>query len=375
MQGFYKKIFFFAIVMAICPQILFALPRGTISSKSYFCIECHQKETPGVVYDWIESPHARSYVYCLECHGETEKGPGIIEHHGFFVRVVVSPYQCGACHSAQAKEHFESRHHFALRNLQRMKPDDPRYPLIEPYKKDNFKACADCHGSEVQLLEDGTPDPSTWPNRGIGRVNPDGSKGTCTACHERHRFSIDSARRPEACLKCHDGKNYPEGAIYLHSTHGTIYNAIGAEWDLSKPNVYLDVRDFKAPTCATCHVGGVGKGVMPRHDVSTRLWVDLITPFGQYKPVEPEPRRRMKATCLKCHTAPMVERYLKNAERLLNEYVSQVLKPKVKEFQKRLSEVQGPGRKDLLEEFSAFLAESKRYRMNLFMGHHGRMER
>ena len=31
----------------------------------------------------------------------------------------------------------------------------------------------------------GTPwsDPATWPNTGIGRINPDGSEGSCTACH------------------------------------------------------------------------------------------------------------------------------------------------------------------------------------------------
>ena len=26
-------------------------------------------------------------------------------------------------------------------------------------------------------------DPKTWPNTGIGRINPDGSEGSCSACH------------------------------------------------------------------------------------------------------------------------------------------------------------------------------------------------
>jgi len=38
-------------------------------------------------------------------------------------------------------------------------------------------------------LPGGKFDPATWPNTGIGRVNPDGSAGSCSACHTRHRFS------------------------------------------------------------------------------------------------------------------------------------------------------------------------------------------
>ena len=40
-------------------------------------------------------------------------------------------------------------------------------------------------------------DNGTWPNSGIGRINLDGSLGTCAACHSRHRFSLAMARRPE----------------------------------------------------------------------------------------------------------------------------------------------------------------------------------
>jgi len=41
--------------------------------------------------------------------------------------------------------------------------------------------CRQCHGSEVKYLGDGKFDSDTWPNSGIGRINPDASKGTCAA--------------------------------------------------------------------------------------------------------------------------------------------------------------------------------------------------
>ena len=75
--------------------------------------------------------------------------------------------------------------------------------------------CWQCHGSRVQIQtdENGYPkyndlrilllDAKTWPNTGMGRINLDGSKGSCTACHNRHHFSVAQARQPENCGKCH----------------------------------------------------------------------------------------------------------------------------------------------------------------------------
>ncbi len=48
-----------------------------------------------------------------------------------------------------------------------------------------------------------------WPSQGVGRVNPDGSLGSCSACHSRHGFSIEVARKPYACSKCHKGPDVP----------------------------------------------------------------------------------------------------------------------------------------------------------------------
>src|SRR3974390_2893358 len=69
--------------------------------------------------------------------------------------------------------------------------------------------CFQCHGSTVKVLPGGEFDPSTWPNTGIGRINPDGSGGSCSPCHTRHLFSKAQAREPAACGKCHLGPDHP----------------------------------------------------------------------------------------------------------------------------------------------------------------------
>ena len=51
--------------------------------------------------------------------------------------------------------------------------------------------CFHCHGTVLARPKSGELSADTWPNVGVGRVNLDGSKGSCTSCHTRHRFSAD----------------------------------------------------------------------------------------------------------------------------------------------------------------------------------------
>ena len=94
---------------------------------------------------------------------------------------------------------------------------------------------------------------SGWPNQGVGRVNPDGSLGSCTSCHSRHKFSIEMARKPYTCAECHKGPDVPGYKVYMVSKHGNIYSSISKDWNF-KNVPWVIGKDFKAPTCATCHV-------------------------------------------------------------------------------------------------------------------------
>ena len=96
-------------------------------------------------------------------------------------------------------------------------------------------ACGDVMKLQIKVNDDGSLDTNTWPNTGIGRVNPDGSKGTCSACHTRHRFSKEQARKPETCGKCHLGPDHPQKEVYEESKHGILYRAFEDELNMDKP--------------------------------------------------------------------------------------------------------------------------------------------
>jgi hydroxylamine dehydrogenase len=114
-----------------------------------------------------------------------------------------------------------------------------------------------------------------WPNNGVGRINPDGTTGACTACHSRHEFSIETARKPVTCSECHKGPDVPAYGVYSVSKHGNIYSSREGEWNFK--NVPWTVgRDFTAPTCATCHISLItsedGKVISERtHSMNNRL--------------------------------------------------------------------------------------------------------
>ena len=60
-----------------------------------------------------------------------------------------------------------------------------------------------------------TLDTASWPNTGIGRLNLDGSLGSCGVCHSRHDFSADArrARMRQVCGECSRSGGGPSGRL------------------------------------------------------------------------------------------------------------------------------------------------------------------
>jgi hypothetical protein len=114
-----------------------------------------------------------------------------------------------------------------------------------------------------------------WPNQGVGRINLDGSRGSCSACHTRHVFSIETARKPYTCKECHVGPDVPVYKVYSASKHGNIFSSKQHEWDFAAVPWQVGA-DFRAPTCAACHVSLLvdqdGEVVAERtHQMSNRI--------------------------------------------------------------------------------------------------------
>ena len=114
--------------------------------------------------------------------------------------VLVTPKDCQGCHAREGTEFLASRHADAASFIGSL--DNTLGEIIGGGPAAN-SGCKQCHGSNVAVIKDrpGELDPATWPNTGIGRLNLDGSKGSCTACHSRHAFSIAQARAPEVCAE------------------------------------------------------------------------------------------------------------------------------------------------------------------------------
>jgi hypothetical protein len=196
--------------------------------------------------------------------------------------------------------------------------------------------CYYCHGTILELDEKGRLSEDTWPNVGVGRINLDGSKGSCTSCHSRHRFSVAEARKPEACGQCHLGPDHPQIEIFTESKHGAIYNAFGDEynWD-SAPGTWTPGIDYRGPTCASCHMSGSGKQTTT-HDVTERLSWELQAPLTvrpeNFKPFPAKSnweveRNKMKDVCKQCHAKNWVEDHYKKTDAVVQEYNEVYYKP------------------------------------------------
>lgn len=320
-----------------------AAENAALSSDSEECIGCHSIVTPGIVADWQKSRHAHTTpaqglakpeqqrrisvaqlngplantsVGCAECHTlNTDKHPtDSFEHNGFTIHTVVSPADCASCHPTETSDFSENLMAEAYSNLM----DNPVYAMMVNNTNglatfngqsfhhqnaddiSNADSCLACHGTIVQVTgtvsretEMGTmefPTLSNWPNAGVGRINPDGSKGACSSCHTRHQFSIEMARKPYTCAECHKGPDVPAYKVYSVSVHGNIQKSVDKSWDYSAVPWTVG-KDFTAPTCATCHASELvdenGRTLVKRsHRMNDRLpWRIFGIPYAHPHPI------------------------------------------------------------------------------------------
>jgi hypothetical protein len=316
-----------------------------VSEATEECLGCHVTIHPGLVADWKLSRHARTtpayalekpqlarrlsaatlpanlsghVVGCAECHTlNADRHKDTFEHGGRSVHIVVTPEDCAVCHPNERTQYaanIMSRAHGNLVNnplyadLERSIAGPQAYhdgALMQtaPETLTRQDSCLHCHGTSVGVEGQETretvlgemifPVLSGWPNQGVGRVNPDGSLGSCAACHTRHTFSIEMARRPATCSECHKGPDVPAYPVYRVSKHGNIYASMSKGWDFDAVPWSVG-EDFTAPTCATCHVSllvdGDGEVIAERtHKMSDRLaWRIFGLPFAHPQPKSPD---------------------------------------------------------------------------------------
>lgn len=289
-EGIMKRI---AVSIGFCLVMVavMAAPSSTAATGADPCISCHDTETPGVVQDYMKSKHSKVGTKCYVCHKAAEGDPTAMDHNGFRVTAVVTPNHCNGCHAQQVQEFRDSMHDeaglFSLSAYGVVEGEEIMENAVLGQTK-NYKAnfsregaeagCLDCHGTVIKAGKDGTL--LNWPNVGIGRFNPDGSVGSCSACHTRHTFSIAQARKPETCGQCHLGPDHPQREIFEESKHGNLVAAMGEDWNWEVPPGQWGPEDIEAPSCATCHMSGFGGAVKGTHNVSARLKWELEPAFS-----------------------------------------------------------------------------------------------
>jgi hydroxylamine dehydrogenase len=319
------------------------MPKGAVA-----CIECHKRESPGIFTDWAYSRHANANITCLDCHQAEESDPDIsTQHYKQYERsdykygtreyrvpisAVVTPKDCSRCHPDEVKQFSMSKHANTMEIIWKI---DLWLKKGMNSEFERLSGCYHCHGSVLKIKE-GNLDAETWPNVGVGRINLDGSKGSCTSCHTRHRFSVMEARKPEACGQCHLGPDHPQIEIYMESKHGDIYTAFGSQYNWSSaPGTWTPGVDYRAPTCAACHISGSGS-VVTSHDVTERLAWETQAPLT-IRPSEFEAfpaktnweveRGKMKDICLQCHSKLWVDAHFMKLDKVVNEYNEVYFKP------------------------------------------------
>lgn len=311
-----------------------------LSEAGKGCIDCHKQVSPGQIADWKNSRHAHVGVSCIDCHQVPADSPMATQHEtlngtDIFVSVLVSPAVCGNCHTA-AVEQFNQSGHF--RAYHQIIPKDNLHALTNIHEGRNHPefqdapnetGCMQCHGTKIELDANNRPTPETWPNNGMGNIYPDGATGSCTACHTRHTFSIAESRKPEACASCHLGPDHPNIEIYNNSKHGHIYNTDGDNWEWETAPDAWEPGDYRAPTCSTCHMSGIGE-LSVTHNVSDRLYWNLWAKESKVRGSDdvlspllgdgPAGREKMKSVCRNCHSTLHTDGFFAQGDKAVKLY-------------------------------------------------------
>ncbi|MBM3997960.1 MAG: hydroxylamine oxidoreductase [Planctomycetes bacterium] len=371
-------------------------------ASSAACVECHAKVSTGIIDHWKGSTHAEKGVGCVECHQAGDADVDAFQHYGATIATIVTPKDCSRCHRTEADEFMASHHAKAgniLASLDNFlaetvegarEPFSPHSPTLgRNITMVNGMAsaesgCKQCHGAKIALEstdgalitvddlkpnEDGIPTArdvaarvkrneegrpmlhsSSWPNTGIGRLNLDGSRGSCSACHSRHDFSPRRARQPENCGKCHLGPDHPQKEVYEESKHGVAYRDLFQQMNLDAKDWVLGVDYSQAPTCATCHMSGHSRnGGKITHDPGRRIsWtnrppvslvMDTDARGAVVKTADPEKRReevkstwqekrdQMTQVCTHCHAQNYVTAFYRQYDDFVLNYNEKFAKP------------------------------------------------
>ena len=311
-------------VAAAPPKLRADVPHGVLAETT--CAECHRRLNPTIVAQFEASAMARpgaqnprvvvpgvKELTCAACHGTNHDD--IMAAKGRVPEAV-----CGACHQQIYKEHVLDAGHSYGPGPGDLGINWERNIGVPHYKQMPRKVmemgCDACHAQA------GATDAKYWSEEEKKYVDTSSLpyRNGCIACHTRHSFNLEEARKPEACYTCHMGPDHPNYEAYMSSKHGSIYAARGKDWDWSKP---LAEAKWDAPTCAYCHmlyVGADGARTSSHNMTRKIIWgMGVQAAGGELKDITVTPenqgkRNEMIKVCLTCHSEDKARGYLESAD-------------------------------------------------------------
>ncbi|MBI4543690.1 MAG: c-type cytochrome [Gemmatimonadetes bacterium] len=305
------------------PRLRAELPHGKLDPAS--CAGCHRNYNPVIVRQFETSAMGRAGVQnrsvdfprpqltCADCHGTNHDT--IMASRGRVPEVT-----CGGCHAQIYKDHVTDAGHSygpgpgTLGTNWERNIGVPHYQQMPRVVME--MGCDPCHAQA------GATDAKYWSTAAQRYIDTSSLiyRNGCIACHTRHSFSLEEARKPEACYTCHMGPDHPNYEAYMSSKHGSIYAARGDNWDWARP---LAQADWEAPTCAYCHmlyVGADGRRSSSHNMTSKIIWgMGVQAAAGELTDLATQPEARQKRNemlkvCLTCHSEDKARDYLRSAD-------------------------------------------------------------
>lgn len=300
-----------------------APPKGEQDPAS--CAECHARLEPTIVRQFhgsamgtpgTQNPrvvYAQRQITCADCHGTDHDA--IMASKGR-----VPETRCAQCHPTEYLQAVADGGHSYGPGPGDIGINWDRNIGVPHYKQMPRKVME--MGCDVCHAQAGATADSLWSDSMHQYIDTSSLpyRNGCIACHTRHAFNLEEARKPEACHTCHMGPDHPNWEAYIASKHGSIYSARGAAWDWTTP---LPEATYETPTCAYCHmvyVDSAGTRTFSHNMSQKIIWgMGVQAAGGQLEDITQQPanmqkRDAMIRVCMTCHSEYRAREYLASAD-------------------------------------------------------------
>lgn len=214
---------------------------------SVSCLECHatfaqttpHKQTKYEFNKVKNKFNKKSIIWgvdCERCHGPAAKH---VAYQNKFPKDTIGKHivkqnqlsrqqkmdMCALCHSGSHRKKTNKEFHFVLGDTL----DNFVYKDFKSYYKSKYKAAADVHGNQVELLE-------------ASKCFEKTATMDCTTCHDAHAKERGNLASFNAkCINCHKGQDISCGLPATSTAHNTN-NCVDCHMPLSKSNA-MKIQD------------------------------------------------------------------------------------------------------------------------------------